>query len=369
MCRAMSGQSGVLARVRREVADVCHRGLGMPQLKERVLRALAPAVPVDAAFFGTIDPDTLLITSAISDPAIVAGFELFFRNELFEDDRNKFVELARARPPVAGLFGATGGRLEDSPRYREIIAPLHLGDELRVVLVSGGSCWGCMCLHREAASPPFTSGDATFLASLAPVLAEGVRGGLLARRLGGGVESDGRGPGLIVLGPGLELAAATEPARAWLEQLAADEWPPDRELPAVVQAVAARLRSGADPAVAPPWARVRARSGVWLRVRATYLAGPLVRDGVAVTIEEAPAPEVLPLIARTHELTAREAELVRYVARGLSTSALAAQLHISEHTVQDHLKSVFDKVGVRSRRELVAQLQQSSVQAGGLGSD
>ena len=363
----MSARSGVLARVRREVTDVCHRGLGMPQLKERVLRALAPAVPVDAAFFGTIDPDTLLITTAISDPAIVAGFELFFRNELFEDDCNKFVELARARPPVAGLFGATGGRLEDSPRYREIIAPLHLGDELRVVLVSGGSCWGCMCLHREAASQPFTSGEATFLASLAPVLAEGVRGGLLARRLG--AAADGQGPGLIVLGPGLELAAATEPARAWLEQIAADEWPADRELPAVVQAVAARLRSGADPAVAPPWARVRARSGVWLRVRATYLAGPLVRDGVAVTIEEAPAPEVLPLIARTHELTAREAELVRHVTRGLSTSALAAQLHISEHTVQDHLKSVFDKVGVRSRRELVAGLQQTSLQVGGLGSD
>lgn len=368
MCRAMRGQSGVMARVRHEVADVCHRGLDMPQLKARVLRALAPAVPVDAAFFGTMDPDTLLYTSAISDPAIVAGFELFFRNELFEDDCNKFVELARARPPVAGLFGATGGRLEDSPRYRNILSPLHMGDELRLALVSGGLCWGCMCLHREAASQPFSSGEATFLASLAPVLAEGVRAGLLVQRLGG-AQADGHGPGLLVLGPGLELAAATEPARAWLEQIAADEWPADRELPAVVQAVAARLRSGADPAVAPPWARVRARSGVWLRVRATHLSGPLVPDGIAVTIEEATAPEVLPLIARTHELTSREAELVRLVTRGLSTSALAARLHISEHTVQDHLKSVFDKVGVRSRRELVAELQQSSLQAGGLGSD
>jgi DNA-binding CsgD family transcriptional regulator len=228
-----------------------------------------------------------------------------------------------------------------------------------------------MCLHREAEAPPFTSGEATFLASLAPVLADGVRAGLLATRLDGST-ADGLGPGLIVLGPNLELAGASEPAQAWLEQIAADEWSASSELPAVVQTVAARLRAsrvGADPSEPPPWARVRTRSGAWLRVQATWLSGPLIPEGIAVTVEPAPAPEVLPLVARTHDLTAREGELVRLVARGLSTSALATRLHISEHTVQDHLKSVFDKVGVRSRRELVAQLTRSSFSVGGLGSD
>ena len=73
-------------------------------------------------------------------------------------------------------------------------------------------------------------------------------------------------------------------------------------------------------------------------------------------IEPARPHELAPLIADAHQLTERERELTRLVASGLPTNAIAARLHLSSWTVQDHLKSIFEKVGVATRGELVARL-------------
>ena len=82
--------------------------------------------------------------------------------------------------------------------------------------------------------------------------------------------------------------------------------------------------------------------------------GPDAR--VAVILEPVPSPELAPLIAAAYGLTDRERLVTEHVARGLSTNEIASQLFLSPYTVQDHLKSIFEKTGVSARGELVARL-------------
>ena len=56
------------------------------------------------------------------------------------------------------------------------------------------------------------------------------------------------------------------------------------------------------------------------------------------------------------DLTVREGEVATLLARGLGTTEIAEALVVSPHTVQDHVKSLFEKLGVASRQELVARV-------------
>jgi DNA-binding CsgD family transcriptional regulator len=349
-------QSAAARRTEEAIVRLCHAGLDSRALRIEVVRRLHKAIPIDAVFFATVDPETLLFTGSLVEEIPEYATPAFLANEFLQDDVNKFVVLARAARPVQTLYEATRGEPGVSPRYGEILAPMGFGDELRAALRIGSVTWGVMCLHRELTGSGFTREEAALLERIAPHIAFGLRAALRIDEAT--VDPKPEGPGLVILADDLSVAAVTAPAERWLGELS--DWPRRSEPPQAIRAVAARLqaleRTPERVVVPMPRARVRTRSGQWLVLHAARLSSPGGSEQIAVILEPAAPAEVTPLVLQAYDLTDREAQVAQLVLKGYSTSEIAASLFITALTVQEHLKSIFDKTGVHSRRELVAQL-------------
>jgi two-component system nitrate/nitrite response regulator NarL len=79
------------------------------------------------------------------------------------------------------------------------------------------------------------------------------------------------------------------------------------------------------------------------------------------------APEVTAQVFRlvrngqfgsSNVLTEREVEVLRYLARGLTTSQTGAEMFISENTVKTHIRHILEKLEVSNRAEAVARASQ-----------
>lgn len=144
-------------------------------------------------------------------------------------------------------------------------------------------------------------------------------------------------------------------AETWLAEIADADWPSSSELPVALLAAAGALVHIGEPPQRPPRLRLRTERGRWLEIHATRIHGPDVRQ-TAIILEQAQPTTLTSLILVAHAVTGAQARVVALVLRGYSTQQIVNRLHISSHTAQEHLKAVFDKFGVRSRRELAAAL-------------
>ena len=125
-------------------------------------------------------------------------------------------------------------------------------------------------------------------------------------------------------------------------------------LDASVLALALFARNGGQPAdTVANVVTVPGRSG-WITLHGS---GAGTNDGrTAIAIERASGPRSATLRLEVRGVTAREREVATLMARGLTNAEIADALVLSPHTVQAHVKSLFEKVGVASRQELVARV-------------
>lgn len=366
--------------VRGELLARADRAPDALALFAEVSAQLRRLLPYDSAVWRATDPATGLMTAPVrTENTDKRGCWDYWECELFDERVNRFADLARARVPVAALHASTGGEPERAAIYRQFLRPRGLHDELRAVLRVGGRPQGHLSLFRQRGRAPFSAAEERVVAGLTTPLARRLRS--YAEPAPAGAEPAGREaaaerreaagreePGLLLFDADARLVSANDSARRHLAALPPG---PTRAsalglaVPAwlhgvVLQARAATAEAPPAPPTPPapaPRIRLRTAAGRWLTCHASRLHGA---DGAArstaVVIEPAAAAEIAPLLADAYELTARELEITRLLARGLATEGIAAELFLSPHTVRDHIKAVFDKTGVSTRGALVGKL-------------
>jgi DNA-binding CsgD family transcriptional regulator len=324
--------------------------LSAQQVVEEIVQRITGVIDTDAFFAGATDPDTGLCLGAGMAYNLAEGVcHPFWEHEFLIPDYNKFADLTPA-DPVGDLRESTGGRLTRSARYRTLNAISDLEDELRATLHAGGRSWGNLQLNRYSGGAPFSEADRVFLRAAAPLAGAALRRALLEEP----AHTDpSRGPGVVILDENGKVLSATAEANAWLEELA-DGW---RRYHVNInihpELLMLSLATLTDPDAPTRRVRLRTANGTWLVAHASPLAG---LGQVALMLEPAKASEIAPIVIEAYGLTPREVEVTRLIARGLSTDEIASTLFLSRHTIRDHLKAIFEKVGVSSRGELTSKL-------------
>lgn len=331
------------------------------ELFESVSRRLRRMVPFDGATWFATDPETTLATCPVRIENVESGHcESYWDREFLVEDTLLFRDLARSPRGAGSLVAATDGHPARSARYREFLAPQGYGDELRAVFRLGHAVWGVLGVFRERGREPFSEPEVDLIASIGPALAAALQARALTEPTTGAAD-DVDGPGTALFDAAGALCSFDEQADHWFTELAGPGWDDGDELPpqlATVTAVLARahaVAAGRDRGSTS--ARLRSTSGRWLAVHASCQRTPGGEPGpVGVVVEPAKSAQIAPIIVEAYRLTPREQQITQAVARGLSNPEIAADLNLSAHTVRDHLKAVFGKVGVGSRGELVAKL-------------
>lgn len=345
-------------RTQDKVARLGGEGHDWVTLSTRLSEVIAGVIPFTRTCWHTVDPGTVLFTGSVNRQIQCSGSWLA-EHEYVVDDVNRWWFLARGQTHVGASSLATHGDLSRSARHRSRES-YGIGDELRASFVVDGVYWGAAGFLREEGEPWFTEAEVRLLASVCTAVAEGQRRALLVvpSAVGGQPADLEAGPGLVVYDGHGDAESISSAAEIWISQLVEHPAPSEPSQSKVVQAVAARARTlkpGQDPLGLAARTRLRTVNGRWLTLYGTRLSGS-VGDRTAVVIQPAQTSEVAPLVALVYGLTEREGEVTRYCMQGCSTKQIAQALSVSGYTVQDHLKAIFAKTGVRSRGELVGQI-------------
>jgi DNA-binding CsgD family transcriptional regulator len=348
------------SRSEERIRAICRSAPDAMTLRSEILRELGRQFDFDAHVWLLTDPVTSVGCSPLADVP-VDDLPALIRLK-YLTDVNRWTRMAAGKKRAGSLVEATGGNLEASLIWRDMLREYDIVDMASVVFADNHFCWGFLDLWRSAPGVPFDTKGIAFLSELAVPITAALRR-CQAATFGAPAPqvSSAKGPVILLLDEGLRVTSQTTAAHDWLDLLVPPQ-PGRAPVPAGAYNVAAQLvasEQGVDRN--QPLARVHLANSLWVTMRATRLSGAEASGAsapgaIAVTIEETSPPDRLEVFSLAFGLSPRQRELVSLMAAGADTKEMATRLFLSQHTVQDHLKTIFDKTSTHSRRTLLSRV-------------
>ncbi|MET8701298.1 helix-turn-helix transcriptional regulator [Kitasatospora sp. NPDC004723] len=343
------------------IAELSACGLSTGELFRGLHTLLAGPLGFDGGCWHGTDPVTGFPTSTVADGLDPSRFEQAVHLEMFSEDSTNFTAIRAAGHRVQTLDRATGGHRETSIRYRELLRSCGYGDELRINFDLGGGRWASAAFMRGHGRGRYGPAELRLAERITTPIGAALRNAHLVTlrraRTDGPVQA-GHPPAVAILDGQGRLRSADAGARELIRRMAE----PISHACAVptgfltVACQAARNAGTSEVRVCTP-------DGQWFALYASPLDGGGGGGGrgggggeVAVLISPASPLHRLPVAILAHGLSPRERQVALHAVRGSSTKDIAALLHLTVPTVQQHVTAILDKTGVRNRRELVALL-------------
>ena len=341
------------------IAAICRQDLDERNLRVRLLDEIRGLVPFDAFVWLLTDPDTTVGSSPVADVGASGptGVDLPTLIRLkYCSTINRWTALSPGAPvTLVDALGGTGVPDE----WAALLAAHGITDVLSSVLRDAHGCWGFLDLWRAGGT--CTKAELALIAEVIRMATPALRRSMLRSfdRTSSPAQQEAdtdHGPVVLLVTDELRPVAQTPQADGYLRALL----PTDAArapIPAAAFNVGAQLLAserGVDDHQAR--ARVHLHDGIWVTLRAARIGEPSATAGsIAISIEPTTAFDRASLYARVAGLTGRESELLHHLVTGHDTRAIALAMFVSEHTVQDHLKSIFAKSGLNTRRLVVAR--------------
>ena len=348
--------AGTLTRARDQILQLCEGYADARTLRLEVLAVLRRVIGFDAYVWLLTDPETSVGSAPLADVPCLPELPRLIRLK-YLTTVNRWTSMIT---PVASLSEATGGDLDRSLIWRDLLSRYQIEDIATSVYRDRFGCWAFLDLWRMQKAPAFVAAELEFLHSIAGPLTTALRhsqaAAFAADQAG---HQPSTGPIVLLLSPMLEVRSQTPQTQRYLRLLVPSDTAAMPPVPAGAYNVGAQLlarEAGVDGNL--PLARVHLGSGQRLTLRADRMesAQPTAERDIAVSIETTDSGERLSLFTRACGLSSREAELLGHVATGATTRDIARLMFVSEHTVQDHLKSIFIKTDTRTRQALLARV-------------